>query len=202
VNLVPTGGQMFAGLDDSTRSTRLVVIDPAAAGRRGPAGRLPVTFFRSVNDLPPFYDYAMAGCTCQFFGGVPPYPFGFGLSYTMFGYRHLRTSADTVATDGTLTASVDVTNTGARAGDEVVQLYVRQLGSGVERLRKDLRGFRRATRQRGETRTAIFPLAAWSLAYWGTGRHGRVIEAEPVLLEVGVSSADMRLTRQIVVGGG
>jgi beta-glucosidase len=170
-------------------------------GDYNPGGRLPVTFYRSVNDLPPFSDYAMAGRTYRFFGGVPLYPFGFGLSYTTFGYDHLRTSADTIRGDAAVTVSVDVTNTGARAGDEVVQLYVRHLGSAVERPRKDLRGYRRVTLRPGETRTVEFPLAAGTLAYWNTAGHRWVVEPEPVLLEVGASSADIRLTRQIVVGG-
>jgi beta-glucosidase len=171
-------------------------------GDYNPGGRLPVTFYRSAHDLPPFYDYAMAGRTYRFFGGVPLYPFGFGLSYTTFGYDHLRTSADTLRGDGTVTVSVEVTNTGARAGDEVVQCYLRHLGSAVERPRKDLRGYRRVPLRPGETRTVEFPLAARTLAYWNTAGHRWVVEDEPILLEVGASSADIRLTKRIVVVSG
>jgi beta-glucosidase len=171
-------------------------------GDYNPGGRLPVTFYRSVNDLPPFDDYAMAGRTYRFFGGVPLYPFGFGLSYTTFGYDHLRTSADTLRGHDTLTVAVEVTNTGARAGDEVVQLYVRHLGSAVERPRKDLRGYRRVTLRPGETRTVEFPLAAGTLAFWNTAGHRWVVEDEPLLLEVGASSADIRLERTIRVVAG
>jgi beta-glucosidase len=174
-------------------------IADALFGDYNPGGRLPVTFYRSVHDLPPFYDYAMAGRTYRFFGGVPLYPFGFGLSYTTFAYDRLRTSADTAGAGDTVTVSVDVTNTGARAGDEVVQLYVRHLGSAVERPRKELRGFVRVTLQPGETRTVGIPLAASSLAYWSVARHGWVVETEPVLLEVGASSADIRLMKELAV---
>ncbi len=174
-------------------------IAEALFGDYNPGGRLPVTFYRSAGDLPPFYDYAMAGRTYRFFGGVPLYPFGFGLSYTTFGYDHLRVSADTVRAGDTVTVSVDVTNTGSRAGDEVVQLYVRHLGSAVARPLRDLRGFRRVALRPGETRTVTIPLATSTLAYWDPATHGWTMESEPVALEVGASSADIRLERTIQV---
>src|SRR5439155_1509457 len=87
-------------------------------GAYNPGGRLPVTFYRDVADLPPFEDYRMAGRTYRFFEGVPLYPFGYGLSYTTFRYDRLRVSRDTLRGDDSLTVSVDVTNTGARGGDE------------------------------------------------------------------------------------
>ncbi|HET8657223.1 MAG TPA: glycoside hydrolase family 3 C-terminal domain-containing protein, partial [Longimicrobiaceae bacterium] len=87
-------------------------------GDYNPAGRLPVTFYRSVNDLPPFEDYSMANRTYRYFAGTTLYPFGYGLSYTSFAYRNLRTDRDAFASGDTLRISVDVTNTGKRAGDE------------------------------------------------------------------------------------
>jgi beta-glucosidase len=168
-------------------------------GNYNPAGRLPVTFYRDVADLPPFDDYRMAGRTYRFFGGVPLYPFGHGLSYTTFGYDGLRTSADTLHQNDTMTVSVNVTNTGTRAGEEVVQLYVRHLGSSVERPWKDLRGYQRITLQPNETRTVTFPLAASSLAYWEAVTNRWIVEDEPVMLEVGASSADIRLEWTIEV---
>jgi beta-glucosidase len=170
-------------------------------GRYNPGGRLPVTFYRSVNDLPPFEDYAMAGRTYRFFTGKPLYPFGYGLSYTTFSYEHLQTSSDTLSGRDTLTISVDVTNVGGRAGDEVVQLYVKHLGSKVSRPIQDLRGFRRVTLQPGETRTVQFHLTAAELAYWNATTHGWTTENEPVQLRVGGSSADIRLKRTITVAG-
>jgi beta-glucosidase len=170
-------------------------------GDANPAGRLPITFYRSVTDLPAFEDYRMAGRTYRFFTGTPLYPFGHGLSYTTFGYRNLRTSSATLAAGDTVTVSVDVSNTGARAGDEVVQLYVQHLGSKVERPREDLRGYRRVTLAPGETRTVAFPLAAASLAYWNPGTHRWVVEDEPVRIRVGASSADIRAERTITVAG-
>jgi beta-glucosidase len=168
-------------------------------GDYNPAGRLPVTFYRSAEDLPAFDDYSMKGRTYRFFDGPSLYPFGHGLSYTTFAYDSLRTSADTIASDGTITVRVNVTNTGQRAGDEVVQLYVQHLGSAVERPRQDLRGFRRIALSRGETRTVEFSLAAVSLAYWNVATHGWTVEPGAVRLDVGASSADIRLTRIVHV---
>ncbi len=168
-------------------------------GDYNPAGRLPVTFYRSVDDLPAFDDYRMKGRTYRFFDGPPLYPFGHGLSYTTFAYDSLQTSSDTIAHDGTITLRANVTNTGRRAGDEVVQLYVRHPGSAVERPRQELRGFRRIALKPGETRTVAFTLTASSLAYWNVDTHGWTVEREPVQLEIGSSSADIRLSRIVHV---
>ena len=168
-------------------------------GDYNPGGRLPVTFYKSVDDLPPFDDYRMEGRTYRFFKGTPLYPFGYGLSYTSFAYKQLRTSARTLRADDTLTVRVDVTNTGQREGDEVVQLYVRHLGSRVTRPREDLRGYRRVTLRPGETRTVQFPLVAASLAYWNPDSHRWVVEDEPVEIAVASAAADLRLRRTVRV---
>jgi beta-glucosidase len=150
-----------------------------------------------VNDLPPFDDYKMAGRTYRFFKGTPLYPFGFGLSYTTFAYKNIRTSAESMAKDGSVTVSVDVTNSGTRAGDEVVQLYVRHEGSSVERPKQDLRGYRRVELAPGATQTVSFQVDAKSLAYWNASEHRWVVESEPIRLRVGASSADIRLEKAI-----
>ncbi len=168
-------------------------------GDYNPAGRLPVTFYKSAHDLPAFDDYRMAGRTYRFFKGTPLYPFGFGLSYTTFAYENLRTSAETLRASDTLIVRVDVTNTGRRAGDEVAQLYVRHLGSRVERPMEDLRGYRRVTLKPGETQTVAFSLPASSLAYWSPDAHRWIVEEEPVEVAVGASSADMRVRRSVRV---
>jgi beta-glucosidase len=170
-------------------------------GDNDPGGRLPVTFYRSVSDLPPFDDYDMAGRTYRFFGGVPLYPFGYGLSYTAFAYSNLRTNADSVGGGDTLTVSVDVKNTGQRAGDEVVQLYVKHLASAVARAREDLRGFKRVSLQPGETKTVTMRVPAASIAYWSVDRQAWVVEREPIEIAVGASSADIRLTKTVQVTG-
>jgi beta-glucosidase len=172
-------------------------------GDYNPAGRLPVTFYKSVTDLPPFDDYAMKGRTYRFFMGTPLYPFGHGLSYTTFSYRNLRTSAERVAASGAIGVSVDVTNRGSVAGDEVVQLYVLHPASAVPRPIKDLRGYRRVSLKPGETRSVRFSIPVSSLAYWNEQAHRWLVETAPVKVQVGASSADIRAEHTIqVIGGG
>jgi beta-glucosidase len=171
-------------------------------GDYNPGGRLPVTFYRSVDDLPPFESYDMEGRTYRFFRGAPLYPFGHGLSYTSFAYSDLSTSADVLPADGEITVRVEVTNTGTRAGDEVVQLYVEHLGSSVPRPIRDLRGFRRIHLEPGERRTVALTLSASSLAYWNADEDRWVVEDEAIRLAVGASSADLRLTRDVRLQGG
>ncbi len=168
-------------------------------GDYNPAGRLPLTFYRSVDDLPPFEDYDMTNRTYRFFEGDPLYPFGHGLSYTTFDYANLRTSATSLSAGGTVTVSVDVTNTGERAGDEVVQLYVQYPESAVERPIKDLRGFDRIHLEPGETKTVELALKADDLRYWEVDADQWVLEATPVNLQVGASSADIRLEQTLEV---
>jgi beta-glucosidase len=170
-------------------------------GDYDPAGRLPVTFYRSVNDLPAFDDYRMAGRTYRFFTGKPLYPFGHGLSYTSFRYDRLRTSTPVLPADGSITVSVDVTNTGKRAGDEVVQLYVQHLGSRVSRPLSELRGYRRVALDPGQTRTVSIPLRAADLAYWDVARHAWTVEPDRIRIRVGASSADLRAETTLRVAG-
>ncbi|HKG96122.1 MAG TPA: glycoside hydrolase family 3 C-terminal domain-containing protein [Gemmatimonadaceae bacterium] len=174
-------------------------------GDYNPGGRLPVTFYRDVSDLPPFESYDMRagqGRTYRFFKGRPLYPFGHGLSYTTFAYRNLRASAESLSGADTLTVSVDVTNSGTRAGDEVVQLYVQHQGSAVERPIRELRGYRRISLRPGETRTVTLPLPASALAYWSAEQHRWVVESEPVRIQVGASAADIRAETTVRVTGG
>ena len=168
-------------------------------GDYNPAGRIPVTFYKGVNDLPPFESYDMKGRTYRFFTGEPLYAFGHGLSYTAFTYANLRTSTDAPGASDTLMVSVDVTNSGTRAGDEVVQLYVQHVGSSVERPIRDLRGYRRLTLAPGETRTVRMPVPISSLAYWDAAADRWVVEADQIRLQVGASSADIRLEKTLRV---
>ena len=141
-------------------------------GDYNPAGRLPVTFYRSVNDLPAFSDYAMKGRTYRFFAGAPLITrSGFGLSYTTFGYTNLRTNVSSAKPGDTVTVSVDVTNTGKSAGDEVAQLYIQHLGSKVERALSDLRGYSRVALKPGETKNVSFRVPAVMARLLGFGNH-------------------------------
>ena len=94
------------------------------AGANNPAGRLPVTFYTGVDQLPPFTDYAMKNRTYRYFEGKPLYPFGYGLSYSKFEYSNLKLSTNDLTAGDSLTADVDVKNANGPDGDEVVQLYI------------------------------------------------------------------------------
>ncbi len=162
-------------------------------GEYNPAGRLPVTFYRSVDDLPPFEDYSMQGRTYRFFSGEVLYPFGHGLSYTTFEYGNLRLSSGMLRSGEEITASIDVDNTGNRAGDEVVQLYVRYPGSEVERPRMELKGFSRVHIPAGVTQTVDIPLRANELRYWNEELNGWTLERGTVEILIGASSEDVRI---------
>ena len=127
------------------------------AGDFSPGGRLPVTFYQSVDQLPPFDDYSMSKRTYRYFAGNPLYPFGYGLSFTAFSYSNSHVSKPNVAATDNVTISVDVTNSGAVAGDEVVQLYLTQAGIRGAPLRA-LKGFQRIHLNQGEKKTVEFTL--------------------------------------------
>jgi beta-glucosidase len=171
-------------------------------GDANPGGRLAQTWPASLDQLPPMMDYDLRhGRTYMYSQADPQYAFGFGLSYTRFSYANLRTNISSVRAGGTVDVSVDVTNTGQRAGDEVVQLYVRYPESRVERPRKQLRGFSRVTLAPGETRTVTLGLAAADLAYWDAAKHAWAVEPGRVEVMAGPSSADvdLKLRRTISV---
>jgi beta-glucosidase len=128
-------------------------------GDYNPGGRLPVTFYKSAAQLPPFTDYSMKGKTYRFFTGEPLYPFGYGLSYTTFAYRNLIVPAEAKAGD-TVPVAVEVRNSGARAGEEVVQLYLSAPGGAGPAPVRWLAGFERVALRAGETKKVEFALSA------------------------------------------
>jgi beta-glucosidase len=171
-------------------------------GDFNPGGRLTQTWPASLGQLPPMMDYDIRrGRSYMYFKGEPQYAFGYGMSYTTFAYANLRTSAPRLAVGAPVTVSVDVTNSGTRAGDEVVQLYVRYPESKVVRPLKQLRGFQRVAIAPGETRGVALRLAVEDLAYWSPERHAWVTEPGRVELMVGPSSADtdLKLRRVLAV---
>jgi beta-glucosidase len=127
------------------------------SGKNNPAGRLPVTFYKDVTQLPPFEDYAMKGRTYRYFEGAPLYPFGYGLSYTTFTYSGLTVPASPVTAGNSVVAEVTVTNTGQRAGDEVTQLYLNFPKIPGAPLRA-LRGFQRVHLDAGASQKLRFEL--------------------------------------------
>jgi beta-glucosidase len=134
-------------------------------GSVNPAGRLPVTFYRGAEQLPPFEDYRMAGRTYRYFDSRQAlFPFGFGLSYTRFVYRDLQVTPDQIHMGEGLALSVEVENVGERDGDEVVQLYVQDVAASFPTPRLALQGFARIHLSKGEQRRVSFTLQPDQLA--------------------------------------
>lgn len=151
-------------------------------GDYNPAGRLPVTFYKSVDQLPLFEDYSMEGRTYRYFEGEPLYPFGYGLSYTEFKYTGLMVP-QTTREDQDVLVSVDVENVGNREGDEVVELYLTDLEATVPVPLRSLKGFRRVRLKPGEKRTVQFTLKPRDLSLIDS-EFKRVVE--PGVFEVAV----------------
>jgi beta-glucosidase len=169
-------------------------------GDYNPGGHLVMTWPKSVDQLPAMMDYDIRhGRTYMYFKGEPLYPFGYGLSYTSFSYANLKASSAELTSDGAITVSVDVMNTGSRTGDEVVQLYVTHLKSKVARPIKELKGFQRVTLKPNETKTVQIPLKTSMLAFWDEKRAQFKVEAEPVKLMIGSSSKDIKLATTVSV---
>ncbi|HEU4885720.1 MAG TPA: glycoside hydrolase family 3 N-terminal domain-containing protein [Longimicrobium sp.] len=166
-------------------------------GDVNPAGKLPVTFPRTIGQIPIYYSHRQTGrpahplneYTSKYEDApwTPLYPFGHGLSYTWFRYGPMRLSAIRITPADSLTVTVDVTNAGPRAGDEVVQLYVQDRVASMTRPVKELRGFQRIRLNAGETRTVTFRLDVDDLAFWGPGLR-RIAEPGAFVVEVGTSS--------------
>jgi beta-glucosidase len=162
-------------------------------GDYNPGGKLCSTWYRDVRQLPNFHDYDIKhGRTYLYFRGDPLYPFGYGISYTTFAYENFQ-GGGRLSGEDPLTLSVDVTNTGQRAGDEVVQFYVQVSGEG--RPQKQLAGFQRLSLPPGEKRTAKFSLSRDHIAlqYWDEAKQSYVHDSGVIKLLVGSSSADIRL---------
>jgi len=167
-------------------------------GDCNPGGRLPYTVYDSVEQIPPMTEYDVTkGFTYMYFEGKPQFAFGHGLSYTQFRYGKLNVAPKQIAADGKVSVSVEVENTGKRAGDEVVQLYVHDAKSSVKRPSKELRGFERVSLKPGEKKTVTFALTADALAFYDEKlKHDFVVEPGAYDLLVGSSSADIRATSQ------
>ncbi len=133
-------------------------------GHYNPAGRMPLTTYKSDNDLPPFENYSMFGRTYRYFKGEPRYPFGYGLSYTTFAYSDMQCAGE-IHTGDTVRVTVTVSNTGYCDGDEVVQLYVVHPQDGRKQIPLcALKGFKRIHLKRGESTRVSFTLAPEELA--------------------------------------
>jgi len=168
-------------------------------GDYNPGGRLPITFPRSAGQLPAYYNHKPSARRGYLFANKEPlFAFGHGLSYTTFKYDKLRLSQATIGTNGRTSAIVEVTNTGKRAGDEVVQLYIRDLVSSVTRPVKELRGFQRIHLEPGQTKTVELAVGPEALAFWNEDMK-KVVEPGQFDIMVGPNSVDLMHVRLEVV---
>ena len=152
-------------------------------GDYNPAGRLPVTFYKSDSDLPGFSDYDMKGRTYRYFRGDALFPFGYGLSYTTFNYSNFRLPL-TVTKGKNTTVTVQVTNTGKMKGEEVVQLYVSSQNKNIQAPIRALKGFQRIELKAGETKTVKFTLTSTDLSL--VNKEGKLYQPEgKIMISVG-----------------
>ncbi len=184
-------------------------------GDADPGGRLPTTFPKRLADNPAYINYPGENGHVLYGEGLfvgyryydkkgiePLFPFGFGLSYTDFAYSNLRLSSDRLSPDDTLTVTLDVRNTGARAGSDVVQVYVRDIASRLVRPEKELKAYAKVTLPPGETQTVTLALDRQALAYYDPAAPGWVAEPGEFEVLVGRSAADIRLRARFQLAAG
>jgi len=182
----------YAGQEGGTALARILF------GDVNPGGKLPITFPRSVGQLPDFYNHKPSRNRSYIFSSREPlFPFGHGLSYTSFKLENLRVEPAEIAPNASAKVTVDVTNTGTREGDEVPQLYIHQRVSSVTRPVLELRGFQRVHLAPGEKTTVTFNLTPESLALWNEEMR-RVVEPGVFDILVGTSSAKTEATQLTV----
>jgi len=168
-------------------------------GAANPAGRLPVTFYRTLADLPPFEDYRMEGRTYRYYRGEPAFPFGFGLSWTTFGYEGLAVVPAAIPPDGAAAVRLTVANTGAAAGDEVVQLYVEPPDARSGGPNQELKGFQRIRLTAGERRELRFTLSAAALRRWDAAGGRWTVRPGRYVVRAGGSSAGPRAEAALMI---
>ncbi len=161
-------------------------------GDYNPSGKLPVTFYKSVNQLPAFTDYNMSNRTYRYFKGEPLYPFGYGLSYTTFRYKNIKLEKNKIKSGDSVKVSIEVSNTGEMDGDEVVQLYIK--AAKDKKAIKTLKGFERISTKSGETKKIEFTITPDKLSRWVEGK-GFTVEPDKYILMIGSSSSDRDLRK-------
>jgi beta-glucosidase len=162
-------------------------------GDFNPAGRLPVTFYRSTDDLPPFEDYSMTNRTYRYFTGPPQFAFGHGLSYTQYKYSNAKLEQNKVSADGKLKLLLEVKNVGARDGDEVVQVYFRHVNSAVPQARQALCAFRRVNIPAGRRAQIEIEIPVSRVRYWDVNKKQYVVEPGMYQLLIGGASDNLPL---------
>jgi beta-glucosidase len=169
-------------------------------GAYNPAGRLPVTFYKSADQLPAFTDYNMQGRTYRYFKDQPLYPFGYGLSYTAFQYSDLNINKKQIKADQPVEVSFTVANTGKIAGDEVPQLYISDVESTLPMPIKQLKAFERIALKPGESKKVTFKLTPKEdMSYYDVRKSDYAVEPGDFEIQVGSSSADIRLKGIVTV---
>jgi beta-glucosidase len=176
-------------------------------GDVNPSGRLPIVFPAAEGDLPPFdnasleveYGYYHGYRYLDENGAAPLFPFGYGLSYTGFAYANLALASSAITPDATLVATVDVTNTGERAGIETVQLYAHAATSRVDRAARELKAFAQVALEPGETKTVTLEVKADDLAFWDSEADAFEVEATEYVVEVGPNERDLPLMASFTV---
>ena len=165
-------------------------------GDYNPAGRLPFTFYKSINDLPPMNDYEVTkGRTYMYFEGEPLYPFGYGLSYSTFEYSNM----NAYYVDDKILVSIQIKNVSKTEGDEVVQLYYRDIESSVRRPNKKLVGFDRVSLNKGEKKNINFEVSKEQLMFWDEKLDSWKFEEGEFEFMVGSSSEDIKFTKSIII---
>ena len=169
-------------------------------GDVNPSGRLPVTFYKSIDQLPAFDDYGMNGRTYRYFKGEPLFPFGFGLSYTKFDYSGISVDRKEASAGDVIHVTAEVRNTGTRDGAEVAQLYVRPVAQSADTPAKELRGFSRVVLKAGESRRVSFELKpSRDFLRYRAERSGLDLAPGDYEIQIGASSHDIRLTQPMKI---
>ncbi|HEY3861087.1 MAG TPA: glycoside hydrolase family 3 C-terminal domain-containing protein [Verrucomicrobiae bacterium] len=171
-------------------------------GDYNPAGRLPLTVYASDSQVPPQNEYDITkGFTYMYVKGQPLFAFGRGLSYTKFKYGKLKLSARRITSHDEITAAIDITNTGKREGDEVVQLYIHEVKPALTRPAEELRGFERIHLAPGETRKVTLTVPGEKLAFYDESIHAFRVNPGPFEIRVGAASDDIRAKDEFQVAG-
>jgi beta-glucosidase len=168
-------------------------------GKVNPSGKLPVTFYKSTDDLPAFEDYSMKGRTYRFFNGEPLYPFGYGLGYTEFVYDNLNIDNTLFGENETVDLSFDISNAGERDGEEVVQIYISEVDPGTGSPIRSLVDFKRVSVARGSSINVKIQLPVSRFARWDAESKAYLTNSGKYLLQVGASSDDILLQKEIIV---
>jgi beta-glucosidase len=190
-------GIIWTGYNGQAQGTAMAKI---LFGEVNPGGKLALTFYKSLNDLPEFTDYTLRGGadkngrTYWYFKKDVSYEFGYGLSYTTFGYSNFAISKSVITPNDKITVNVDVKNTGAVDGDEVVQVYVRTPDSpaSLERPIKRLKGFQRVTIPAGQIKTVSIDIDCSDLWFWDTKNKRIMFDQGKYIFEIGASSKDIK----------